>query len=180
MPLASGIVLLPDSGPLITLAYADELDVLFKPGWHVAVVDMVLYEVTRNQTPTSGKLARWIKHHKLTVLTTQTCTQYRQEITHPGVLPQRKANLGELAVQETINVFALRQPPQTAVFLFEDHRIAKQSFFLPEHCQKISTRAFLLFLEQKGWIASASAIERQAIQAGRAFSQLRFPSDPQI
>ena len=97
--------------------------------------------------------------------------------TQPGVLPQRKANRGGLAVQETINQFALQQPPQTAVFLFEDHRIARASFFLPEHCQKISARAFLMFLAQKGWIESASAIERQAIQAGRAFSQLRFPPD---
>ena len=97
--------------------------------------------------------------------------------TQPVVLPQRKANLGELAVQETINQFSLQQPPQTAVFLFEDHSIARASFFLPEHCQNISTRAFLIFLEQKGWIASASAIERLAIQAGRALSQLRFPPD---
>ena len=106
----------------------------------------------------------------------QTCAQYSQEITQPDISPQRKANLGELAVQETINQFALQQPPQTAVFLFEDHRIARVSFFLPESCQKISTRAFLMFLEQKGWIASASAIERQAIQAGRMFSQLHFPA----
>ena len=175
MRSATEVVLLPDAGPLITLAYADALDVLFKPSWRVELVDMVLHEVTRNQTPTSDKLAKWVKRHKLTVLPTQTCTQYRQEITQPGVPPQRKANLGELAIQETINQFALQQPPQTAVFLFEDHRIAKQSFFLPEPCQKISTRAFLMFLEQKGWIASASAVERRAIQAGRAFSQLRFP-----
>jgi hypothetical protein len=46
---------------------------------------------------------------------------------------------------------------------------------LPDHCHKISTRAFLQFLEQKGWLESATQIERQAIQAGRAFSQLRFP-----
>ena len=175
MPSATEVVLLPDAGPLITLAYADALDVLFKPGWRVALVDMVLHEVTRNQTPTSDKLAKWVKRHQLIVLATQTCAQYGQEMTQPGVSPQRKANLGELAVQETINQFALQQPPQTAVFLFEDHRIAKASFFLPEPCQKISTRAFLMFLEQKAWIASASAIERQAIQAGRAFSQLRFP-----
>jgi hypothetical protein len=177
MPSATEVVLLPDAGPLITLAYADALDVLFKPGWRVALVDMVLHEVTRHQTPTSDKLAKWVNRHQLTVLATQTCAQYRQEMTQPGVSPQRKANLGELAVQETINQFVLQQPPQTAVFLFEDHRIAKASFFLPEPCQKISTRAFLMFLEQKGWIASASAIERQAIQAGRAFSQLRFPPD---
>jgi len=45
------IVLLPGAGPLITLAYADSLDLLFKPGWSVALVDMVLHEVTRNLTP---------------------------------------------------------------------------------------------------------------------------------
>ena len=37
------------------------------------------------------------------------------------------------------------------------------------------THAFLLFLEQKGWVDSASDVERRAIQAGRAFSKLHFP-----
>jgi hypothetical protein len=36
-------------------------------------------------------------------------------------------------------------------------------------------RAFLQFLEQKGWIPSAVEIERRAITAGRQFSQIRFP-----
>ena len=177
MQSPSEVVLLPDAGPLAMLAYADALDVLFKPSWRVALVDRVLHEVTRNQTPTSDKLAKWVKRHQLTVLTTQTHTQYRQEMTQPGISPQRKANLGELAIQETINQFALQQPLQTAVFLFEDYRIARANFFLPEHCQKISTRAFLMFLERKGWIVSASAIKRQAIQAGRTFSQSCFPPE---
>ena len=55
--MAPNVVLLPDAGPLITLAYADALDLLFKPGWPIVLVDMVLHEVTRNQTPTSEKLA---------------------------------------------------------------------------------------------------------------------------
>jgi hypothetical protein len=29
---------LPDAGPLITLAYADSLDLLLKPGWPVEIV----------------------------------------------------------------------------------------------------------------------------------------------
>lgn len=41
--------------------------------------------------------------------------------------------------------------------------------------RKVSTRAFLLFLEQRGWLVSATEIERQAKLAGRAFSRLRFP-----
>jgi hypothetical protein len=46
MPSPKQIALLPDAGPLITLAYADALDVLLKPGWIVMIVDMVLHEVT--------------------------------------------------------------------------------------------------------------------------------------
>jgi hypothetical protein len=46
---------------------------------------------------------------------------------------------------------------------------------LPDNCRKVSTRAFLLFLEQKGWLESAAEVERKAIQNGRNFSQLRFP-----
>ncbi len=56
----SDVVLLPDAGPLITLAYADALDLLFVPGWSLALVDRVLEEVTRNQTPTSRKPRAWV------------------------------------------------------------------------------------------------------------------------
>jgi hypothetical protein len=174
MPSPPDVVLLPDAGPLITLAYADSLDLLFRPGWSVALVDMVLHEVTRNQTPTSEKLARWAETHKLPVLPTRISQRFQQNLSANVVAP-RKSNLGELAIQEAMNDFALALPPKTGVFLFEDHKIARASFLVPDNCRKVSTRAFLLFLEQKGWLASATEIERKAIQAGRAFSSLRFP-----
>ena len=132
MTLPAEIVLLPDAGPLITLAYADALDVLFKPGWSVALVDMVLFEVTRNHTPTSEKLAQWALAHQLPILPTKIYERYSQALS------------------------------------------SSASFIVPDNCRKVSTRAFLLFLEQKGWLASATDIERKAIQAGRAFSGLRF------
>lgn len=162
------ITLLPDAGPLITLAYANALDVLFKPGWRVAIVDMVLHEVTRSQTPTSEKLAAWATQPHVKVIATQTLAAHL-------IQPRQKPHRGEQAIQETLNQFALRDPVQNAVLLFEDHAIARNSFFVPPSCQKISTRAFLQFLAQKGWIDSASTIERAAVQAGRHFSQLRFP-----
>lgn len=190
MAAASDITLLPDAGPLITLAYADALDVLFKPGWRVAVVDMVQHEVTRNKTPTSARLAKWLRQKTVALVPTQTFAHYqniqqklqqetRQSALQSGAetsLPLRKkANLGEMAIQETINALALELPRRASVLLFEDHRIASTNFFLPDGCQKVSTRAFLVFLEQRAYIQSASAIERAAIQAGRSFSQLRFP-----
>lgn len=173
MASAREIALLPDAGPLITLAYADALGLLLKPGWTVMLVDMVLHEVTRNRTPTSGQLATWVARAKIPLLPTRTFAHFRQAIaTDPTARPR---NLGELAIQETMNEFALKAPPTTGVFLFEDHKIARASFMVPDNCRKISTRAFLIFLEQKGLIDSATDIERRAVQAGRAFSTLRFP-----
>jgi hypothetical protein len=179
--MAPNVVLLPDAGPLITLAYADALDLLFKPGWPIVLVDMVLHEVTRNQTPTSEKLAQWAAAGQVSIHTTRTF-RHHQQMLAANPAAARTANLGELAIQETMNDFALKeltpgQPQQTGVFLFEDHKIARASFLLPDNCRKISMRAYLLFLEQQGWLVSAADIERRAIQAGRNFSKLRFPPE---
>jgi hypothetical protein len=175
------VALLPDAGPLITLAYADALDLLFKPGWPVVLVDMVLHEVTRNQTPTSEKLAQWAASGQVSVRATRAF-RHHQQMLAASPATTRTANLGELAIQEAMNDFALEdfkpgQPQQTGVFLFEDHKIARASFLLPDNCRKISTRAYLLFLEQQGWLGSAADVERRAIQAGRSFSKLRFPPE---
>lgn len=166
-------ILLADAGPLITLAYAEALDVLLKPGWQVRVVDMVLHEVTRNQTPTSQEIAAWVDRHELAVVETRTFRFYQQART--SEVSPRKSNLGELAIQEAMQTLALEEPESTGVFLFEDHKIARASFLVPDNCRKVSTRAFLTFLEQHGWIESAAEIERRAVQRGRQFSSLRFP-----
>ncbi len=171
----TNILLLPDAGPLITLAYAQSLDLMFKPGWPVRIVDMVLEEVTRNQTPTSQAIADWAKVNNLQVVPTKTLAHLKH-LQVNGLAPPRKSNLGELAIQEAMNDFALIDPPPTGVFLFEDHKIARASFFLPAQCRKVSTRAFLIFLEQKGWLTSAVEVEQKAILNGRNFSKLRFPS----
>lgn len=169
-------VLLPDAGPLITLAYAEALDLLLKPGWTVEIVDMVLHEVTRNETPTSRAIGEWVASRRLSMCDTQLFRRY-QAISAEAALPPAKANLGEFAIQEAMNQFALQQPQRTGVFLFEDHKIARAGFLLPDNARKVSTRAYLLFLEQRGWLDSAAEIERRAIQNGRNFSRLRFPPE---
>lgn len=176
MKNATAVLLLPDAGPLITLAYADALDVLLKPRWSVAIVDMVLHEVTRNTTPTSEMIAKWVSHNRLQVVSTKTFKHYQQMQTTELTI-QKKSNLGELAIQEAMNDFALFDPTPTGIFLFEDHKIARTSFLLPDNCRKVSTRAFLIFLEQKGWLKSAAEIERSAILNGRHFSRLKFPPE---
>jgi hypothetical protein len=171
-------IVLPDAGPLITLAYADALDLLLKPGWPVHLVDMVLHEVTRHQTPTSQKIAQWVAAHSVALISTRTYSHHQQlQATTPlSPTPRaRQPNLGELAIQEAMHTLALTEPHTTAVFLFEDHKIARASFLVPDNCRKVSTRAWLQFLEVQGLIESANAIERAAIAKGRNFSTLRFP-----
>lgn len=167
------VILLADASPLITLAYADALDVLFAPGWQVELVDMVIHEVTRNDTPTRQKIQAWINQHAIPVRTSEVFRRYNKALSS-GETP-RKANLGELAIQEVMQSFVLTDPPQVGVFLFEDHKIARESFVIPANCRKVSTRAYLLFLEKNGFIESAKAIEQKAIKAGRSFSQLHYP-----
>ena len=167
------VILLADAGPLITLAYADALDLLLAPGWSVQLVDMVVHELERNETPTSQKITAWIKQHDIPVLHSEIYQRYRKALA-AGETP-RKSNLGELATQEVMNQFVLREPPQTGVFLFEDHKIARAGFVLPENCRKVSTRAFLLFLQQHGWIESAADIESRAIRAGRNIANTFSP-----
>jgi hypothetical protein len=172
--MAVTAVLLPGAGPVITLAYADALDLLLKPGWPIVLVDMVLHETTRSQTPTSDTIAQWAQANTLPIRTTRLFQHYQQALANDPAAA-RTPHLGELAIQETMSDFALDQPRKTGVFLFEDHKIARASFLLPDNCRKISTRAFLLFLEQQGWLESAAEIERRAILAGRNFYRLRFP-----
>lgn len=172
---AKPVILIADAGPLITLAYAEALDLMLLPGWSVQMVDMVVHEVTRNQTATSEKIAQWLQKQQLFVHQTRIFQAY-SEARSRGENPS-KSNLGERAVQEIMNEFALQYPVPTGVFLFEDHKIAKSSFLLPEQSFKITTRAFLQYLQERTLIASAAEIERKAIKAGRSFSELSFRSD---
>lgn len=92
------VVLVPDAGPLITLAYADSLDLLFKPAWSVEIVDMVLHELIRNKTPSSEKLRHWVQANELPILPTQIFERYQQALSSGSEAP-RTANLGELAIK---------------------------------------------------------------------------------
>ena len=220
VPEKTTIILYPDAGPLITLAYADALDLLFIPGWQLVLVDMIYAEVTRSQTPTSARIRRWAQagfaralnsqqspiadtpnqsrvaqsgpgqsgpaqsgpdqsgfaviERSIKSFSTRIHTQYTQNLALAVDARRQKNNLGEFAIQEAMNECALQDLTQTSVFLFEDHKIARASFLLPSNARKVSTRAFLQFLEALGRIESGAAIERRAVSAGRAFSQIHF------
>jgi hypothetical protein len=57
--------------------------------------------------------------------------------------------------------------PRNAVLLFEDHA-STQHFVCANRLPKSPHLGVFSFLELKGWIASASAVEQAAAQAGIA------------
>jgi len=139
-------VVMADAGPWITLAYADALELLLAPGWPLVMVDMVLEELTRSDTPTSQRIATWVAEQGIFVLATEVCRRSGG---------RRQRHLGEMAIQEAMHALALNVPPRRGVFLFEDHKIARASFLLPAGCSKVTTRSWLMFLERQGWLESA-------------------------
>lgn len=69
--------------------------------------------MARNTTPTSARIAAWVAHHKLTVLTTKVGQYYDNAIAE--ALPIKRSDPGKLAIQEVMNGFALEAPPKTGV-----------------------------------------------------------------
>ncbi|MFD2271030.1 hypothetical protein ACFS07_07525 [Undibacterium arcticum] len=127
------------------------------------------------------KLGLWTKEKQLTVLPTKIFQHY-QHIQATSTATPRKNNLGELATQEVMNGFALMEPPKTGVFLFEDHKIARASFLLPDNCRKVSTRAFCCFLSKRdGWNRQQKSNGKQYWQAERfpsyGFHKSRYPQE---
>jgi hypothetical protein len=170
----SEIILLPDAGPLITLAYADALDLLLQPGWTVQVPDMVLHELTRSRTPTSEKIQRWQQDTGTAVVATRTFDEHCR-LAQLSERAPRSHGLGERAIQEIAQAMASISPEPVLIVLFEDHKLARRSFVLPAACLKMTTRALLSFLETSGRLASAEDVASRAVAAGRLFSRLRFP-----
>ena len=120
-------------------------------------------------------IGAWVSQNKLQLLPTEIHQNYLASLAKDAAKP-KKSNLGERALQEAVSKLVLGHPEMASVLLFEDHKISRAAFGLPESCRKVSTRAFLAFLEQQGWLQSAVAVERKAILNGRNFSQIRFPA----
>lgn len=64
-------LLLPDAGPLITLAYAGRLDLLLRPNWPLRMMEMVVHEETRNATPTRDAVMAFVADRPLRSSTTR-------------------------------------------------------------------------------------------------------------
>jgi predicted nucleic acid-binding protein len=159
-------LIVTDSGPLITLAIAGSLDVLFLPNLPVIVPDMVRHEVIQDLSkPGAALVAQWIRlndPHRLTVAPTEVFEEF---MLLRSMNPSTKTkNRGEQAAAEVLGR-QLEGQDFGAVLLFEDSAVRKTNFLtrLPDCVVVTSTSEFLFRLESRGLIQNAQSILDQAV-----------------
>jgi hypothetical protein len=159
-------LIVTDSGPLITLAVAGSLDVLFLTKLPVIVPDMVRHEVIQDLSKLGATLvAEWIRHndpHRLTVSPTEV---YEEFMLLKSINPATKTkNRGEQAAAEVLGR-ALEGEDFGAVLLFEDSAVRKTNFLtrLPDCVVVTSTSEFLFGLESRSLIPDAQSILDRAV-----------------
>jgi hypothetical protein len=164
-------LVIPDAGPLITLAYAGRLDLLLAIQAKLVVIDMVQIELTRHRTPTSQRIIDFIADNAIEIAE----TEIGKEAQRQGAA-FNKRHAGERAIQDFLFDFydennGVGSAEKFVLLLFEDHKVSGTGFVLPENVYVISTRAFLTRLEGLKIISSAQEISNAAVTAGRNFSQ---------
>jgi hypothetical protein len=168
-------LIVPDTGPLITLAAAESLDYLLYPAVPVYVPDAVLYEATvRSDALGAQSIAEWAQRYSQQVfpLVTQAFADYLAAL-EAGLRAPR--DLGERAAVEAIRHTLVLASQERAIFITEDDRLLTGTYVVLEADQdrmiSITTRDFLEGLEEAQRINSVEDVYRRAEDAGRFASR---------
>jgi len=173
-------LIVTDTSPLITLAVADELDVLLRAGLPIEIPDAVYFEATRiRAAPGANRIGTWINQHSEIVRIVPTETGIDQQRRLEEGRPIR--GLGEQAAIEALEIFLAKTPDAQALLLFEDTDITKRRAIVDDRVSLISTGDFLRALQSAHLIQSAEHILDEAARTGRNVAKLRAPAaDPNI
>ena len=169
-------LLVTDASPLITLAAADALDCLTRPGLPVVIPDMVYVEVTQDLARLgAGRVVEWARARsdQVRIAPTRTYAEFETlRSVDPGV---RSRGRGEAAALEVLNARLADDPEMSAFLIFEDQDVAQRAFVraLPPRVVSISTGDLLRELEWAGLIQSADHVLDEAVRASRNVDRQR-------
>jgi hypothetical protein len=166
-------IVIPDAGPLITLAKADALDLLLTFGDDVALVvtDMVDFETTRQRTDFADAQQIFdflrVNSHRVAIQETSfgqqaiaAAKQWQQYTESPaiqalfkehGLPPPRPlaSDAGELSIVSFVSELIGAPPGEPCLILAEDDFFLRaNSGALPGNAHIVSTFAFLKAIEQ--------------------------------
>jgi hypothetical protein len=159
-------ILIPDAGPLFSLAAGDLLHLLSR--FRVGISDIVREEtIDRSLLPNaSAEAERLLNYYNansanIQTFTTQVGTAIEaKRAVDPDYRTPR--NVGELSIQSLLIDLQLGENGEAPVVLFEDAWFINNAPGLAKPCILLSTEAFLEYAQSRGWIASAEQA-RQSI-----------------
>ena len=158
-----------DTSPLITLAKADQLDLLLSLHAPIEVPDVVFFEATRAGFDDGKRLVDWSNRHSGQVRIAPTSRLREWMIlTEAG---ERAKEFSELAAIETVEIFAASHPGGRVLLLYEDSDLTR--YRIAGAPELVTTGTLLLELERAGRIQSAHHILDEAVAAARNLEQQR-------
>lgn len=185
-------VLIPDSGPLISLAKINRLDILDRFKCPILITDVVEIEVTNgpDDLPDIPILKEWIKQggNKLQTVDTTYGQLLKQNMELLKLIPEesrqgiprhiKTKNSGELSIREFADELRKTMSSEdTALVLFEDNDVRNVSF--GSHVHLMSHWSLALSLEKMGIIPSADDLFDQMEKAGRTAPRNPFDREPE-
>jgi hypothetical protein len=171
-------LVIPDSGPLITLGTINRLDLLDRFNCGILIADMVEIEIRRGPDTAPDKIAfsRWMANQGNRIQTVDTAlgivwNDLSEEAR--AKLKRHTPNAGEISIREFTDKIRNTLPADDQVLvLFEEDAVKRMSF--GSHVHLIHTYAFLVALEQMQVIASAKQVVDQIRLAGRNLAMDTF------
>ena len=168
-------IVIPDSGPLISLSHANALDLLFcfKSEVQLVLTDIVEYEVTseRNRFPDAEKTFQFLSKHAGHIVTEKTtfgeAALFRVKMDSDYQLPD---DAGEISIV-SFNVNNI----EPTIILFEDHWFMDESRF-KSSTNRISTMSFIKSVFDNNLITKKRYAEITATLKSIQRSQLLFES----
>jgi hypothetical protein len=185
-------LVVPDSGPLISLARIDRLDLIDRFKCPIVITDVVEMEISDgpDEAPDVSRLKRWIGNggNRVQVAETSYGQLMKQNRELLKLLPEEQRiiqkrrykikNAGELSVREFSDELRTRLDDDDSVFiLFEDSGVRKMSF--GPHVHMMSTWSLAKAIEQLGIIPSADDLFNQIENAGRTVPRDPFEAESQ-
>lgn len=171
-------LIIPDSGPLISLAHADRLDLLDVFDRPIVIPDVVRLECLKKPSARDYPvLQRWFERggNHISVVSTPMQEPYRAALERE-LAGERRATSG---FGDATLAYILRRlddyaaPDAVPLVLIEDEAAARP-LLRYERAHIISTRTWLVSLEPAGVIASAKAVIDAIARGGRGLSELQI------
>jgi hypothetical protein len=152
-------VILPDAGPVITLARINRLDLFETFTAPIRIVDQVHYEITKPANDPDGTISAWRLRmgNRLTIVETLVGFGFRAKLAL-GETP-RSGNLGEIAVDEYATQLALAGSPTfVPLVLFEDPDVLETRIARLPRVHLLNTAAWIRALADEGIIPDGSKL----------------------